>query len=1118
MTFQRNPGVISTRAKAAFALAGLLVVASCGGGDSESSNRQRNTALAACASTTLGEPTASNLPTGGYEVVVTVSLCADASTFSIVTADGSVSPVNVGEDKKGIFKTNTPPEGSATVTIRLFNGETVIGDEVISLSIRKDENTCELGGPCKEGDLGPSGGVIADNGDTSKPLLEVPLLNAAEAGNLIKFPECTTTEEEIGKEITGGKYGDGQSATEVMKSLCGESNELFTELANFNQLQTIKDWFIPSIEELIIAVNNCCDRNSPDATAFASSTLLTQCGVQACNTEVWARGGHSSATGELVWPNSEVHFIPVRYVERNSGLQAQASVAPLTGADAGTATPEPGTTLADTSETRVGDKCGGIPEEEILTQTLPSAENLDVSYDEASTRGTLRINFDYPTASWDSIDKVGIVVYGAATSQEIAIDQSLGSAFVNTSTITSNESGTGRALSVTNSRWAVSNARLRVCVRLIRDREGESGRATSDIVSTLITVPELPPVIELSDEEVPRAPKNFAITSETQGMMTMTWSPDRPQVDGSYAWRAASYPYRYVVFETPTGESDVRWTRKYIVDDSNILTGSLIYSEGVSYDFFVEEIYDPDQDGYGQASAENSNIVTFIPNPGGGNQSEQEGQLTNEEIVAKLKACERIPADIKFTNESDVIIEPPFTTDIGVNIVVKHQCSADLPIMSNVVLAENDPATKSRLWWQQSYLTSESSAYRSWFPAFAAGEHTFLGQVTWDFEGVEYRTPFASTTMTVTQGTRQLPAPCTPEKMTLTESVLSSTCEGVEGMQIEIHNPKGGSLHWEVSGDKADLGKLPAGWLKSWIYVKQWSSPYSERFVMLLCASECENTKFEKEFNIQIDGNKVTASVTQNDCPGWPYAELEEFFRVTDNVYYSFNRYFNVDEPELDDNGKKLTFTLQPATAGLLTERDDYCDVLSGARKYSFMKLDRTPAPLPDPATAPKTEEKATELSAGDVSAASTVSVPAGTSTVSVGLGSFRQIVDAMGGDVLAVSARVDGGNWQVIAPGESNDIKLSKNSKKITFRGTKSDGKTVEIEKVVTFNDEKTVKVEPVTSSPSDSSSAAVTAGESSSDSGSSSTNTILIAVIAALIVVLLAMVLNNRRKKATE
>jgi hypothetical protein len=146
------------------------------------------------------------------------------------------------------------------------------------------------------------------------------------------------------------------------------------------------------------------------------------------------------------------------------------------------------------------------------------------------------------------------------------------------------------------------------------------------------------------------------------------------------------------------------------------------------------------------------------------------------------------------------------------------------------------------------------------------------------------------------------------------------------------------------------------------------------------------------------------------------------------------------------------------------------------------------------------------------------VTVPAGTSTVSVGLGSFRQIVDAMGGDVLAVSARVDGGNWQVIAPGESNDIKLSKNSKKITFRGTKADGKTVEIEKVVEFNDEKTVKVEPVTSSPSESSSTVVGTGSSSSEGESSSMNTILIAVIAALIVVLLAVVLNNRRKKPTE
>ena len=1119
MKFKRSSKASATRSRLALALAALLVISGCGGGDSESSNRQRNTALTVCASTTLGEPTVSDLPTGGYEVVVTVALCDEASSFSLVAADGTLVPVNISEDKTGNFDSTTSSDGSANVTIRLFNGDTVIGDEVISLSVREDENPCELGGPCKAGDVGPSGGVIVDSGDASKPLLEVPKLTAAEAGKLFKFPECTTTEEEIGKALTESGYGDGRSATDVMKSLCGESNELLTALTDFNSLQAVKGWFIPSITELVLALDSCCDQPFPDTVEFASSSLLTQCGPQACNTEVAARGAYWPATPGPVWGNKEVHFIPVRYVERKSGLQAQASVAPVTSGDAGTATPEPGTTLADTSTNPINDKCGGDLQDQVSTQTLPSAENLEVSYDESAIRGTLRINFDYPTASWDGIDQVLMSVWGASNTSGVNIDANVGVKVVDTSAITSTASGTRRTFSVSNRSWASSNARLRVCVGLIRDREGDSGRATSDFVSTEITVPELPPVVELSEDARPRAPKNLVITSETQGMLKMTWSPDRPAVDNSYTWRAASYPYRYLVLsrQTSTDGSETPWARTYIVDDSTIETSSLIYSEGVSYDFLVKEIYDPDQDGYGEHS-QNEAFVSMVPNPGGDNPPPDEGQLTNEEIVAKLKECEKIPTDIRFTDVSDVLIEPPFTTDNGVHIIVKHQCVADLPIMSQVTLAENDPATKSRLWMQQSDLTSESSAHRAWFPAFAPGEHNIIAQVTWEFDGVDYRTPFASTTMTVTQGMRQLPTLCTPDKMTLVGSVLSSTCEGVELMFVEIHNPKGGSLHWEVTGNEADLGNLPAGWLKSWIYIKQWSSPYHERFVMLLCASECENTTFEKEFNVLIDGDKVTASVTQNDCPGWPYAELEEFFRVTDNVYYSFNRYFSVDEPELDDNGKKLTFTLQPATAGLLTERDDYCDVLSGSRKYSFMQLDRTPAPLPDPATAPKTEEKATELSAGDVSAASTVTVPAGTSTVSVGLGSFRQIVDAMGGDVLAVSARVDGGNWQVIAPGESNDIKLSKNSKKITFRGTKADGKTVEIEKVVEFNDEKTVKVEPVTSSPSESSSTVVGTGSSSSEGESSSMNTILIAVIAALIVVLLAVVLNNRRKKPTE
>ena len=79
MKFQRNPGVTSTRAKAALALAGLLMVTSCGGGDSQSSSRQRNTALAACASASPGVPKETTLPSGGYDVVVTVELCEGAT-------------------------------------------------------------------------------------------------------------------------------------------------------------------------------------------------------------------------------------------------------------------------------------------------------------------------------------------------------------------------------------------------------------------------------------------------------------------------------------------------------------------------------------------------------------------------------------------------------------------------------------------------------------------------------------------------------------------------------------------------------------------------------------------------------------------------------------------------------------------------------------------------------------------------------------------------------------------------------------------------------------------------------------------------------------------------------
>ncbi|MBM3639570.1 MAG: hypothetical protein FJW98_09115 [Actinobacteria bacterium] len=122
-------------------------------------------------------------------------------------------------------------------------------------------------------------------------------------------------------------------------------------------------------------------------------------------------------------------------------------------------------------------------------------------------------------------------------------------------------------------------------------------------------------------------------------------------------------------------------------------------------------------------------------------------------------------------------------------------------------------------------------------------------------------------------------------------------------------------------------------------------------------------------------------------------------------------------------------------------------------------------------------------------------------------------------GDCNPSWGRGDGGNWQVIAPGESNDIKLSKGAKKITFRGTKADGSTVEIEKVIDRIDEKTVEVEPVAAGSTDTSNSTDgSASSTSSDSDSSGSSPLLIGAAVVLILVLAAVALNGRRKKAAK
>ena len=75
----------------------VLLATSCGGGDSESSNRQRNTALAPCVTATVGEGL--QIGTSGANVAVAIGVCSGVTAVQFIDENGTVSdlqPISEG--------------------------------------------------------------------------------------------------------------------------------------------------------------------------------------------------------------------------------------------------------------------------------------------------------------------------------------------------------------------------------------------------------------------------------------------------------------------------------------------------------------------------------------------------------------------------------------------------------------------------------------------------------------------------------------------------------------------------------------------------------------------------------------------------------------------------------------------------------------------------------------------------------------------------------------------------------------------------------------------------------------------------------------------------------------
>ncbi|MEY4164605.1 MAG: hypothetical protein RL419_447, partial [Actinomycetota bacterium] len=226
----------------ALAGVGVILLTSCGGSD-ESSNRQRNSALVACATVSASVETGVALPNGGFPVSTTVELCESAAKFGIVGTDGDVGPFVEG-DKKGTFGVVLYSDRSTVVILRLYDSaDNIIGDEVISMSLKKNEETCNSGGPCKDGDTGPGGGRIITLPNSTDQI------ELAQDSDIIQtqFPSCALPSEKgTLQNLTSAEAGKGAENTATMLEYCELQVGLLKNLKDFNDARAFKDWVIPS--------------------------------------------------------------------------------------------------------------------------------------------------------------------------------------------------------------------------------------------------------------------------------------------------------------------------------------------------------------------------------------------------------------------------------------------------------------------------------------------------------------------------------------------------------------------------------------------------------------------------------------------------------------------------------------------------------------------------------------------------------------------------------------------------------------------------------------------------------------------------------------------------------
>ncbi len=550
----------------------------------------------------------------------------------------------------------------------------------------------------------------------------------------------------------------------------------------------------------------------------------------------------------------------------------------------------------------------------------------------------------------------------------------------------------------------------------------------------------------------PQTPTNLKLSDgETR---VLTWVPGRIS-ETSYAYDPEKYPYRYRVMWERAGATNESVNFLY-AESAEFQLNPYDFVADAEYHFVVQE-ESTDVSSGELVTSDPSAPLTTVPFTTADLErirAAEAAALEKSRLAAIecMKTAPELELLLRDPSSRSVDDNRPVTSDDEVEFGVIHPCETEVVPGLIFTLREIDPVSKRSYfnhttWPQGGELTLGIPGNR-----LAPGKHTFIIEAQWQhgdpFEAdgaARNSAPSTSWTIEVMAGTRPFAARCNPQNVTIADRKLTIDCEGLTRIKWKGSDINKKKVGIDLDKREVILPVFPDGWNRFSLGIGQ-DNYSAQTFRYMVCMRNCDNPQLESEFTTSVEGDTVTIGVKQNDCGGDPRAQLTEYIKITDNLFYSFNAFFGVSATRVAD-GQTVDIVLQPFTEAIQASRRDNC---GSARQtvYSFMKINRPSVEPLDPtkmATPPQTD---VVIEPEDLITAEqqNISVPAKTETVSIP-GEVVATLAPTGG---TVTVAVGTDEPELLIDGSDLSLALPPTAKSITFKVTDSKGRVTQVTKPI--------------------------------------------------------------------